>query len=169
MTPERDEHDLEAERWLPCICFHLPTVNSWQLELRHKPHCPASNRFSLAAVLREGAQREAELQREVEKLRHDNATEYVRGREDEQRARDTVHVPHIAALKVQLADAKKQGMERAVEIAEGYFNAYDAQIAIRAEIEKELPLPGIACRCQFCGKSECECCDADVDPDIGDK
>lgn len=84
MTPERDEHDLEAERWLPCICFHLPTVNSWQLELGHKPHCPASNRFSLAAVLREGGKREAELRHEVEKLRHDNATEYVRGREDEQ-------------------------------------------------------------------------------------
>ena len=168
MTMMVDKYDEQAERLLPCseVC----TALSSQILPRnqHGMFCPWGYRAGVAEALR--AQDAKAYQHEhADILPCNQDTLYVRGREDEQRARDTVHVPHIAALKVQLADAKKQGMERAVEIAEGYFNAYDAQRAIRAEIEKELPLPGIACRCQFCGKSECECCDADVDPDIGDK
>lgn len=46
----------------------------------------------------------AALKAQLARALTENSTEYLRGRNDEQRARDTVHVPHIESLQAKLAD-----------------------------------------------------------------
>jgi hypothetical protein len=47
-----------------------------------------------------------ELKKQIAALRKQVAEEYLRGRTQEQQARDTVHVPHIEALQKQLTDVR---------------------------------------------------------------